>query len=77
LAKDRTSEAQERAERSFKKKEIQRGEGAKAYAEYQAQYKVTEMKTARLKEARLAKEAAERAAAVAAPPPAGKKPKAK
>jgi hypothetical protein len=57
LATD-SKEAQARAEASFKKKEIQLREGAKAMAEYQAAGRAEREKTARLKLLREAKEAA-------------------
>jgi hypothetical protein len=58
-----SKDAQARAEASFKKKEIQLREGAKAMAEYVAAGRAEREKTARLKLLRQAKEAAEAAAA--------------
>jgi hypothetical protein len=57
-----SKEAQERAEASFKKKELQAREGAKAMAEYEAESIAVRKKTERLKALRLAKEESERAA---------------
>lgn len=62
-----SDQARVRAEASFKKEERAR-EGAKAWNEYEAGVRATHEKTARLRELRLAKEAAEKAA------PPGKKP---
>jgi len=53
-----SKDAQARAEASFKKKEIQLREGAKAMAEYQAAGRAEREKTARLKLLREAKQAA-------------------
>jgi hypothetical protein len=77
VAKDsRTSkEAQDRAEASFKRKELQADEGKKAAAEYAASGEAMRAKTARLRQLRLAKEAAEQAAA--AKEAAGARPKKK
>ena len=58
LATD-SKDAQARAEASFKKKEIQLREGAKAMAEYLAAGRAEREKTARLKLLREAKEAAD------------------
>ena len=58
-----SKDAQARAEASFKKKEIQLREGAKAMAEYQAASRAEREKTARLKLLREAKEAADAEAA--------------
>jgi hypothetical protein len=55
----RSEEDRKRAEASFKKKELQAREGAKAFAEYEAANRATTEKTARLKALRLAKEAAD------------------
>ena len=55
-------EAQARAEASFKKKEEQQREGAKAMAEYLAAGNAERDKTARLKTLREARDAAEAAA---------------
>jgi hypothetical protein len=57
--------ARHRAEASFKKKELQAREGAKAMADYEAVGRAVEKKTARLKALRLAKEEASRQAAAA------------
>jgi hypothetical protein len=51
-------EARDLAESSFKKKERQLKEGEKAYAEYLAEQRRVEEKTARLRAQRLAREAA-------------------
>ena len=48
--------ARHRAKASFKKKELQVREGAKAMADYEAVGRAVEKKTARLKALRLAKE---------------------
>jgi hypothetical protein len=52
-------EATARAEALFKRKEEQARQGAKAWAEYQAQFRAEAEKTERLRALRLAKEAAE------------------
>jgi hypothetical protein len=57
--------ARHRAKASFKKKELQVREGAKAMADYEAVGRAVEKKTARLKALRLAKEEAARQAAAA------------
>jgi hypothetical protein len=72
---------QERAEASFKRKEVQAREATKAMADYQAATAATREKTARLRQLRLAKEAADRAADEQAPakpakPKSAAKPKA-
>ena len=54
---------QERAEASFKRKEVQAREATKAMADYMAATAATREKTARLRQLRLAKEATDRAAA--------------
>jgi hypothetical protein len=54
-----SEEARKRADASFKKKELQAREGAKAMADYEAAAHAVEKKTARLKALRLAKEAAD------------------
>jgi hypothetical protein len=51
--------AKARAEASFKRKEEQAREGAKAWAEYQEQRRAETEKTERLRALRLAKEAVE------------------
>jgi hypothetical protein len=58
-----SKDAQARAEASFKKKEIQLREGAKAMAEYVAAGRAEREKTARLRLLREAKQAAEAEAA--------------
>ena len=70
---------QERAEASFKRKEVQAREATKAMADYQAAHAATREKTARLRQLRLAKEAADHnaaALAAAARPKAAAKSKA-
>jgi hypothetical protein len=52
-----SKEAKARAEASFKKKEHQAQEGAKAWAEYEAERRALSEKTERLRVLRLAKEA--------------------
>ena len=59
-------EPQARAEASFKRKEMQARDGAKAMAEYEAQQLATQKKTARLRALREEKEAKEAASAKAA-----------
>ncbi len=60
------------ADAQFRK--LQRAQdGKKAMSEYEAEQAAVRVKTARLKAARLAKEAADAAAAAAAPPAAAKK----
>ena len=61
-----TKDAQQRAEASFKKKELQAREASKAMAEYEAGRVAEREKTARLKLLREAKERADAAAALAA-----------
>ena len=61
-----SQEALERAERNFKKKEMQAREASKAMAEYQAKLHAEREKTARLRALREAKEAADAAARAAA-----------
>lgn len=56
-----SDEARAQAEANFKKEERRR-DGAKAWADYQADLAATQEKTARLRALRLAKEAADRAA---------------
>lgn len=67
--------AQQEAEAKFKRKQMLARDASKAMAEYEAAQAATREKTARLKKARLAKEAAEAQAAAEAPPKAkgGKK----
>jgi len=69
LTKD-IEQARAAAEAKFKKAEAQRAEGQKARAEYDAAQIAERKKTARLREARLAREAAENAAPPPAPAPA-------
>jgi hypothetical protein len=65
VATDQTG-AKERAESSFKKKELQARDASKAMAEYQSEARLAREKTVRLKALREAKEAADAAAALAA-----------
>ena len=58
-----SKDAKARAEAAFNRKEQQAREGAKAWAEYEAQRRAVAEKTQRLKALRLAKEAAESVAA--------------
>ena len=58
----------DRANASFKRKELQAREGAKAMADYEADARATEKKTARLKALRLAREEQDRQAAAAKKP---------
>ncbi len=60
-------DAQDRAEASFRRKELQARDGKLAMDEYTAAGKATREKTVRLKALRLAKEEAERKAAASAP----------
>ena len=69
MAQHQTSEAQQRAEAKFTKQETKKKEGEVALAAYRAENRAIEEKTARLKKARLAKEAADLEAALNAPPP--------
>ena len=57
----RVDEAKSRAEASFRRKEEHAREGAKAWAEYEAQRRAVAEKTERLRALRLAKEAVETA----------------
>jgi hypothetical protein len=66
-----SEEARRRADASFKRKELQVREGAKALADYEADARAVEKNTARLRALRLAREEAARQAAAAkksAPP---------
>lgn len=54
-----SKEAQERAEASFKRKEIQARDGRKAMVEYEAATQAMRDKTAKLRELRLARDAEE------------------
>jgi hypothetical protein len=58
----------DRANASFKRKELQAREGAKAMADYEADSRAVEKKTARLKALRLAREEQDRQAAAAKNP---------
>jgi len=58
----------DRANASFKRKELQAREGAKAMADYEADSRAVEKKTARLKALRLAREEQDRQAAAAKKP---------
>lgn len=60
--------SRERAEARFERLQRQKREGEAAMMDYEAQAKAVDDKTARLKAARMAKEAAEREAAANAPP---------
>ena len=60
-----SEEARRRAEASFKRKELQVREGAKAVADYEADARAVEKKTARLRALRLAREEEARQAAAA------------
>jgi hypothetical protein len=65
----RSSEVRARAEANFKKEERAK-EGAKAMTEYQTNSRVVREQMARLRELRLAKEAADKAAGAATKPAA-------
>jgi hypothetical protein len=58
----------DRANASFKRKELQAREGAKAMADYEADARAVEKKTARLKALRLAREEQDRQASTAKKP---------
>src|SRR6266567_1390368 len=58
-----SKDARARAEASFKRKEQQAHQGAKAWAEYDAQRRAVAKKTERLRALRLAKEAVDKEAA--------------
>jgi hypothetical protein len=73
MAKSAKEEAQARAEASFKRKELQARDGKLALTEYETSVRATREKTARLKELREAKEAADREAAAKNPVVKGKK----
>ena len=60
-----SEDARRRADASFKKKELQVREGAKAVADYEADARAVEKKTARLRALRLARDAGARQAAAA------------
>jgi hypothetical protein len=68
VATDQTG-AKERAESSFKKKELQARDASKAMAEYQSEARLAREKTVRLKALREAKEAADAAKAAGIVPP--------
>jgi hypothetical protein len=65
-----SKEAQAKAEASFKRKAEQAREGKVAMAEYEAAGRALRERTAKLRELRLAKEAADREAEAAKPKPA-------
>ena len=66
--------SRERAEARFERLQRQKREGEAAARDYEANSAAVDVKTAKLKAMRLAKEAAEREAAASAPPkPARKK----
>ena len=60
-----SEEARRRAEASFKRKELQAREGAKAVADYEADARAVEKNTARLRALRLARDEEVRQAAAA------------
>ena len=68
-SKSPKDEAQAKAEASFKRKEEQAREGKVAMAEYEAASRQMRERTAKLREQRLAREAAEAAEAAANPKP--------
>jgi hypothetical protein len=70
-----SKEAQDRAEASFKKKELQARDASKAMAEYEAGLRAEREKTVRLRLLREAKEAADAAAKAAGKPVAKPAPK--
>jgi hypothetical protein len=63
LAQNSASPAQQRAEAKFTKQETRKKEGEVALAAYRAEVRAIDEKTARLRAARLVKEAADAAAA--------------
>jgi hypothetical protein len=67
-----SKEAQAKAEASFKRKADQARDGKLASAEYEAAGRAMRERTAKLRELRLAKEAADREAEAAKPKPAAK-----
>ena len=69
-----SKETKERAEASFKHKEIQARDAKKAMSEYESASQAVREKTARLKGLRLLKEAADKAAAAEKAAAAPKKP---
>jgi hypothetical protein len=70
---NQSKEAQAKAEASFKRKADQARDGKLAAAEYEAASRAMRERTAKLREQRLAKEAADRAAEAAKPKAAPKK----
>ena len=68
-SKSPKDEAQAKAEASFKRKEEQAREGKVAMAEYETASRLMRERTAKLREERLAREAAEAAEAAANPKP--------
>ena len=69
---NQSKEAQAKAEASFKRKADQARDGKLAAAEYEAAGRAMRERTIKLREQRLAKEAAEREAEAAKPKPAPK-----
>jgi hypothetical protein len=69
---NQSKEAQAKAEASFKRKADQARDGKLAAAEYEAAGRAMRERTAKLRELRLAKEAADREAAAAKPKSAAK-----
>jgi hypothetical protein len=69
---NQSKEAQAKAEASFKRKADQARDGKLAAAEYEAAGRAMRERTAKLREQRLAKEAADREAEAAKPKPAAK-----
>ena len=71
------SDAQKRAQAKFDKHEVKKREGDAAMSAYQAESRAIDARPAKLRAARLAKEAADREAAANAPPPEPKAPRAR
>ena len=69
---NQSKEAQAKAEASFKRKADQARDGKLAAAEYEAAGRAMRERTAKLREQRLAKEAADREAEAAKPKPVAK-----
>ena len=69
---NQSKEAQAKAEASFKRKADQARDGKLAAAEYEAAGRAMRERTAKLREQRLAKEAADRDAEAAKPKPGAK-----
>ena len=69
---NQSKEAQAKAEASFKRKADQARDGKLAVAEYEAAGRAMRERTAKLREQRLAKEAADREAEAAKPKPGAK-----